>query len=279
MNSKTLSAFLLILLVLSGETRAADQYLWLKEYQADNALGNRIAVPRGSERISVSRHSFADWLRHLPLKKGKPPVYLYNGQKKWSQAAHYAVVDIDVGDQDLQQCADAVIRLRAEYLYFRGNYASIHFNFTSGDDAAFSGWIEGYRPLVNGNKVTWRQSQKRDRSYRSFKKYLKTVFMYAGSYSLEKELRPVKNITEMHIGDVFIQGGFPGHAVLIIDMAVYQNADKKLFLLAQSYMPAQEVHILVNPSNRRLSPWYDMEFGEELRTPEWTFGREQLKRF
>jgi hypothetical protein len=29
------------------------------------------------------------------------------------------------------------------------------------------------------------------------------------------------------------------------------------FLLAQkSYMPAQDIHILVNPSNDKLGPWY-----------------------
>ena len=103
--------------------------------------------------------------------------------------------------------------------------------------------------------------------------------MYAGTYSLERELSQVKDITDMRIGDVFIQGGFPGHAVLVVDMAVHQASGKKIFLLAQSYMPAQEIHILLNPSRWRSSPWYDVEFGEKLCTPEWTFRREHLKRF
>jgi hypothetical protein len=54
---------------------------------------------------------------------------------------------------------------------------------------------------------------------------------------------------------------------------------KKIFLLAQSYMPAQELQILKNPNNAKMSPWYSEEFGETLITPEWTFKKAHLKRF
>jgi len=83
----------------------------------------------------------------------------------------------------------------------------------------------------------------------------------------------------MEIGDIFIEGGFPGHAAIVIDMAVNITKGDKLFILAQSYIPAQELHILVNPDNSELSPWYELDFGEVLCTPEWTFNRDDLKRF
>ncbi|MFM7767840.1 MAG: DUF4846 domain-containing protein, partial [Bacteroidota bacterium] len=109
-------------------------------------------------------------------------------------------------------------------------------------------------------------------------KYMEMVFSYAGTASLEKELKPV-DLADMQIGDLFIKGGFPGHAVVVVDMAVHESTGEKLFLLAQSYMPAQETHVLKNPNDAGLSPWYALDFDGELTTPEWTFGRQQLKRF
>ena len=41
----------------------------------------------------------------------------------------------------------------------------------------------------------------------------------------------------------------------------------------------QEIHILRNPSDPRLSPWYLLDFGETLVTPEWTFRKTDLRRF
>ena len=54
--------------------------------------------------------------------------------------------------------------------------------------------------------------------------------------------------TSLQPGDVFIKGGSPGHAVIVVDVAIYTQTGKKVFLLAQSYMPAQQIHILVNPA-------------------------------
>ncbi len=246
--------------------------------EAAETVEERIAVPSGYQRVEVPVNSFQHWLRQLPLKKADSPVYLYDGRKKGNQHAHFAVIDMEVGRRDLQQCADAVIRLRAEYLYSIGAYGQIHFKFTSGHTASYSKWAEGYRPVVKGNRVDWTRSANRDGSYANLRKYLDTVFMYAGSYSLSREMAPV-DVGDMRIGDVFIVGGFPGHAVIVADMAVAEDTGKKLFLLAQSYMPAQEIHILKNPMNRSLSPWYETDFGQILQTPEWTFERNQLKRF
>ena len=103
--------------------------------------------------------------------------------------------------------------------------------------------------------------------------------MYAGTASLSKELKVVTDKKEMQIGDVFIVGGFPGHAVLIVDMCENKKTGEKLFLIQQSYMPAQEIHVLKNFNNDELSPWYSINYYSELKTPEWTFESNQLKRF
>jgi len=86
-------------------------------------------------------------------------------------------------------------------------------------------------------------------------------------------------LKNMQIGDVFIKGGFPGHAVIVVDMAENLQIRKKIFLLAQSYMPAQDMHILINPNNQHLSPWYELDFNGDLNTPEWIFKKSDLHSF
>ncbi|MFK7904635.1 MAG: DUF4846 domain-containing protein [Chitinophagales bacterium] len=255
------------------------RFPWLQNYSEINTLVNRIAPPEGYERLSTAENSFSDWLRHLPLKEGNPPVHLFNGAKKGNQNAQFAVINMDVGKQDLQQCADAVMRLRAEYLLATKQLEKIHFNFTNGDKCDYQEWASGVRPFINGNKVSWLKRAKADDSYPNFKKYMTKVFQFAGTHSLEKELKPVSGLKDMEAGDVFIYGGFPGHAVMVMDVAVNSQTGKKVFLLAQSYMPAQEMHILKNPNVRENTPWYTADFEGQLLTPEWTFEQSQLKRF
>jgi len=109
--------------------------------------------------------------------------------------------------------------------------------------------------------------------------YLINIFSYCGSLSLSRELVPVTNIHDIKAGDVFIRGGTPGHAVIVLDVAINRESGKKIFLLAQSYMPAQEIHILNNPNREDLSPWYEEDFGDELMTPQYTFTKNELMRF
>jgi len=240
-------------------------------------IKERIHLPEGFQRVIVEPGSFAEWLRNLPLKPGSSPVRLFNGELKANQSAHYAVIDMDIGEKDLQQCADAIIRLRGEYLYSIGDYDNIRFNLTNGFPVAFSDWMQGYRYIVTDNNVMRQKKAEPDSSYESYLNFHEFVMIYAGSYSLEKELDTVENITDMRIGDVFIQGGFPGHAVIVVDMAENRSTGGKLFLLAQSFMPAQDIHIL--KSFDECNPWYKLDFGDKLNTPEWTFKKEDLHRF
>lgn len=244
------------------------------------SVESRIAPPAGYMREKCPANSFDTYLRSLPLLPEGSKVHLYNGQLKKNQAAAYAVVDMEIGNRDLQQCADAVIRLRAEYLWRQKRYDEIKFNFTNGFPAEYKTWAEGNRIRVSGNRVEWYTTGCRDYSYKSFRKYLDMVFMYAGTASLSKELTTVP-YAALSPGDVFIHGGSPGHAVIVMDVAVNPETRKKVYLLAQSYMPAQQIHILVNPANSLLSPWYELSSKAtgKLYTPEWVFEKKDLKRF
>lgn len=275
------AAVVVCLLAIASAARAAGPvYSWPGTRAPEDSLANRIKPPAGFERDRAESGSFAEWLRFLPLKKGSPSVIFYTGEAKSGPTTHAAVVDIDTGGRDLQQCADAVIRLRAEYLFSAKKPAAIHFNFTNGQRAEWTKWAAGYRPSFAGNRVNWVKKAVKNDSHLNFRDgYLNMVFQYAGTASLARELPKVAQVSAMRIGDVFVQGGAPGHAVIVVDMARNPRTGKKVFLLAQSYMPAQSIHILKNPNDTRLSPWFDLDFGEKLTTYEWVFTKKDLKRF
>ncbi len=255
----TASAIFLCLSAFHINSATAENiYTWHKSASKQEKLSERVKPPAGYTRVDTKSGSFASWLRGLPMKPASSPVMLYNGFPKPNQWAHLHVIDIDTGKRDLQQCADAVMRLRAEYLYSQKRYSEIAFNYT------------------NGKRVRYK-NYTRSRDYKRFKKYMTLIFAYAGTYSLSKELKSV-NVNDMKIGDTFIQGGFPGHAILVADMVENKKTGDKKFLLIQSYMPAQDMHILKNPANPS-SPWFDLNFGKKLVTPEWTFKSTDLKRF
>lgn len=241
-------------------------------------IESRFPVPANYMRTDEPAGSFGNFLRNLNLHPEGTDVRYYDGRIK-PKNVHAAVINIDIGTKDLQQCADAVMRLRAEYLYSQNKKEQIAFNFTNGFRAAYTEWMKGKRMVVKGNTTYWEQKAAPADTYESFRKYMDLIFTYAGTRSLEKEMHPVSNIHDIKTGDVFIRGGSPGHAVIVVDMAEHKSSGKKIFLLAQSYMPAQHIHVLINSENKDLSPWYSEDFGETLITPEWEFKKTELRRF
>lgn len=240
-------------------------------------IQDRYLPPKDYTRIEVEENSFGEFLRNQKLKPYGEKVLYYNGREKSSEGVYDSVFDVDIGDRDLHQCADAIMLLRAEYLYSREIYNQIKFNFVSGFKAEYSKWMEGYRIKVEGNNVSYYKATEPSNTYENFRKYMNMVFAYSGTLSLEKELEKV-NIDDIKIGDVFIIGGSPGHAVIVVDMAINDDGEK-LFLLAQSYMPAQQTQLLINPMDKYISPWYSLKGKEKLITPEWTFELDKLRRF
>ena len=201
----------------------------------------RFKTPDGYHRVDAQPGSFAAWLQNLPLKPAGTHTKTYKGAIAATDAETAAVVDISVGNQDLQQCADAVMRLRGEYLYHEKRYSDISFNFVSGFKCDYIHYANGYR--YHNDK--WILKAKKDYSYPTFMNYMTLVFMYAGTLSLEKELHPVIDPATLKAGDIFIHGGSPGHCFIVMDV-MENDKHQKQFLLAQSFMPAQNIQVLQN---------------------------------
>ena len=208
-----------------------------KLYADINTIGD-INPREGFRRVKVDPNSFGAYLRSFPLKDDWN-IYYYDGRRVENQFGAFCTLDIDLGDKDLLQCADAVMYLRASYLYSQKRYDEIHFNSLAGKRMNYTDYVKG------------------DYSPAKFRKYMDYVFAYANTASLEKEL-PQRKIEDVQIGDVFVTSGNPGHAMMVVDMTVDKDGNRAL-LFAQGMMPAQTVHVVTNLEHGEDTPWYKID--------------------
>ncbi|MCR5798847.1 MAG: DUF4846 domain-containing protein [Lachnospiraceae bacterium] len=239
-----------------------------------NTLQTRILVPEGYERTTEEPASLGEFLRNYKVLPDKSPVLLFDGTVKSNDHAA-CVFDMYLSGNDLQQCADSVMRVYAEYMRSCGKEDRIAFHFVNGFLCDWNSYKSGKRILVSGNDVSWADGSVTSDSDDNFERYLETVYMYASTLSLDKESRSVE-LSDIQIGDIFIKGGSPGHVVMVVD--VCEKDGKKAFLLAQGYMPAQQFHVLINEYHGS-DPWYyEDEIIYPFITPEYVFNEQCLKR-
>ena len=225
----------------------------------------RILPPESFHWQQEAKDSFAEFLQNIPVEPDGTPILDYHGTPVGNQGKHVAVLTYDVGTKDLQQCADAVLRLRAEYLYAQQRFDEIAFHFTSGDLFSWNDYKRGMRAVVDKNKVTFVQSAEPDDSYPNFRRYLDALYMYAGTISLFHETEPILHDSLLKAGDIIITPGSPGHAVIIIGHAIHDNGDH-VFLLAEGLTPAQSIAVITNPLAPDINPWYRLSVKSTVTT-------------
>lgn len=254
-------------------------YPWTRTTRVYEPLSQRIRPPAGYARVPLRRGSFGYWLRHLPVRQPGTPVRSYSGALILA-ADHRnlaAVIDLDLVKGNLQQCADTIIRLRAEYLWATGRRDQIAFRFSSGYLSRWREWARGLRPHVKGRRVTSVRSGRHDLSRVNFMHYLRNLFIYAGTYSLSVEGRKVARPSDLRVGDFWVRPGGPGHAVIVLDLARDAHG-RTVALIGQSFMPAQDLHVM---RPRRSSAWFAINSsGYGVLTPFWwPFPWSSLRRF
>lgn len=225
----------------------------------------RVLPPEGYHWKKEDSTSFAEFLQNIPVEPDGTPILDFHGTPVGNQGKHVAVLTYDVGTKDLQQCADAVLRLRAEYLYAQQRFDEIAFHFTSGDLFSWNDYKRGMRAVVDKNKVTFVQSAEPDDSYPNFRRYLDALYMYAGTISLFHETEPILHDSLLKAGDIIITPGSPGHAVIIIGHAIHDNGDH-VFLLAEGLTPAQSIAVITNPLESDINPWYRLSVKSTVTT-------------
>ena len=242
------------------------RYGWLGEDARVRALDESFPAPPGFRRATVKPGSFGAWLRGLPLRAPGTPVLSYRGEviRAGDDANVAAVAELDVGQRDLQQCADSIMRLYAEWLWSEGRRSEIAFPLTSGV-ASWPDFAEGSRPSFDGPRITWSRRSKPDASRAAFARYLDVVYGWAGTATLGQHAVKVP-LDEIAAGDFLLQPGSPGHVVLVLDLAEAEDG-RRAVLVGEGFMPAQDFH-LIAPSSGDTRPWYPIA-GDALKTPFW----------
>jgi hypothetical protein len=258
-------------------------YAWGPNPTAERLFERFAEAPHGFTRVAVSQGSFGEFLRQLPLLPEGARVVDYRGNPLYNDGKHQnivAVVDLDIGKQDLQQCADTILRVHAEWQYAQKRQ-SIAYKAAAGQRMTYAGYLQGERAVANGNKldlVAKAPAQADD--HPTFRSYLNQVFAWANTASIARDGERLA-FSDIAAGDYFVLPGTPtGHAVIVLDVAKHQDGRMAL-LLGQGYMPAQSFHVLSPNANAPPSlAWFIVSPRDEtVTTPFWQpFPKDSLRR-
>jgi len=233
-----------------------------------DTLEKRFPTEKGFERVALPKEGFGAFLRSLPLAAEGTPVLSYRGAVVRS-ADHpnvAAVAALDVGNRDLQQCADAVIRLHAEWRWAYGHRDQAY-RAASGTLLSFSRHAAGERIKVEGNSISLVPTARAATpTHALFRSWLDDVFGWANTGALDRDGQKVP-IDALRPGDFFVLKGFPfGHTVLVLDMAK-DASGRRAILLGQSFVPAQNFHVIRSSPK---SAWFVLDEAEgSITTPFW----------
>ncbi|TAF32868.1 MAG: hypothetical protein EAZ57_05965 [Cytophagales bacterium] len=256
--------WLLLSFWLFGQTQ--DPYI----NTGGQTIVTRLIPPAGYIRPVTT--NFGNYLRAFPLKAHGSSVKTYKGELSALNPYSKAVLDLPLEKQDLLQCADALMYLRAAYLRSNKQEDKIAFHFVSGLLCDYASYKQGYRYTQQGK---WLKKAEPSSSAQTFNSYLRLVYGYASTLSLEKELKKVSVNTGLEVGDVFIRGGSPGHCFIVVDV-VKNTQGKSLFALVQGFMPSQNVHVVHHNGNI----WFELgqDYSQDLPYGE-LISSKYLKRF
>lgn len=251
-----------ILALAIDERKMQKKYNYPFSHSEDTeSLFNRIKPLEGYERPKTNS-DFGNWLRFLPLKPEDEDVHKYNGEETTLKESFFmknaGVIDMGVLNK-WQQCADSILRLKAEYHWSKGEFYKIVFPLEK-QNISYLSWIKKY-----------------DHSRKTFYKYLTHIYGNLGTASMKRDFKKI-NAHKLDIGDMNVQNktGGVGHIFLILDI-IENKKGKRLYLLGQGATPAQEFHIIQPPF--QFSPWIDMNNLQNMLKTFSPYGDGVFRRF
>jgi len=260
-NIKLTLIILLSLFFFEGFTQEAEYGKNCKEITWAPTICNYFTPANGYERKEVDKFGVFYRIFAIVITEG----ILHTGEKLNGFGSKYAAIfDYPIGKKDLHQCADAAIYMRTTFL--NGGLgmrkpSEIKWHYTDGTNLS-------YQDFLNKNNL--------ENGKEGFFSYMENIFIYAGTWSIENYDTKSVSIEKLKIGDMMVEGGFPGHIVSIVDI-IENDIGEKLYMLSQSFMPAQSNHILLDDDG---DVWFDLnKYDDIIPTPDWTFNKNSFRRF
>ena len=222
-------------------------------------VADRFGAPEGFKRVPVEKGSFGEFLRNYPLKPYGTIPKLNDGSD------HEIVSTMGVLDQAIisgnQTSPRAVMFLYAEYLFEKGEYNSISFDFytTPVFHFDYATWLTGQRVDVSVNPPVWNTPEgatPAEPTRENFERYIKFAMAYANTHSLKSQLNAV-GFANLQVGDVMIDHK---HAILILDICRNETTGEVRFICAEGKKEAVSEMYLLQDSVTQ-SVW--MTLGEE----------------
>lgn len=207
--------------------------------------------PEGFKRTSNTTDSYGDYLRSLPIKSDNK-IALWTGEHLPKDTYNsLAVLDVSLlFKENLEQCADFSMRLWSDYLKHSKQL----------NELALYDFYGNKKPFLE--------------SGRSYLSYLRWHMAYSNSYSIKLGAKPVRLLSELQAGDMFVQNqgdGGIGHVSVVIDHAENEFGHK-LYLVGYSFMPAQQFHIEKASEQHGIDGWFTADGYEQ-------FAKQQFGRF
>ena len=245
-----------------------ENYHFTSSSKGSQRLSSHFEPPLGYERIPLAKGSFGQWLRDIPLSEGTQ-VLSHRGEAIAAPAA--AVVPLDVGQGDLQQCADSILRLYAEYRWSVDQGDNLGFHFSSGDLSSWRKWRNGERFSIRGSTVKRIRRSAVSNTHAQYRKWLQHTFIYAGTRSLNRDSTRLPVDKPIVPGDFFVSPGSPGHAIIVLDVAKAPG-QPDVALLGQGFMPAQSFHVIEDDGSHMRGRWFVLPSGQSgaLKNPSWS---------
>lgn len=235
------------------------------------SIGSRINPPMGYTRTFETEDSFGTFMRKYPVRMAGAQVMRYDETAR-EDASAAAVLDVALGKKNHEGPAGAVARLYAEYFFSIQEFSKVSFTIGRGFDFTFDQWRQGKKLSAKGTDLSWVSGGEDSNGKDNFRAYLSTLFVYISMTTLKKDLARIHDVdgNPIQVGDVFIGENAEGKeiAVMVADLCINDETGERMMLLVQGGSPAQQLHVVDNPYNASIAPWYSCEFDTTLKTPD-----------